>query len=377
MRSPINRRFFKLYLLHNDETIKEDITNQVLLDGNLVKEYKQGQTRSLNITLMNPTNIWNPTPISGKLWANTKFKLQLGVEFENAIYWVDEGIFVTQDPDLTNADSNKIVSLQLFDKFALLDGTVDGKTATEYKIPVNSSIFESIKSLLKLERDNMGNVYDMKTIIFPSKYIDKKTPYTLSKNAMSSIGEIIIDLCNMLSCDVFYNEVGHLTIRDGVDDLDPNNRSVVWEYDKNELETLNTSMKIEWSKIRNRYLIIGANVNGMLYKGIAENTNLQSPYNIFSEFGVKTEVITDNLINSPDLCLERARYELKKNAINNVSISFSSIFLPHINSNDLVRWSNQDYGLLNEEFIVKSVSIPLNPKEHIGISVSNIKELPL
>ena len=61
----------------------------------------------------------------------------------------------------------------------------------------------------------------------------------------------------------------------------------------------------------------------------------------------------------------------------NISISFDSIFIPHINPNDLVRWSFEDYGYINQNFIVDSVSIPLNPKERMGLTITNIDDLPM
>ena len=128
LRYPLAQRTFRLFLLHENETIKQDITPYVLIDGSLDKTYQQGQTRSMSINLINSNNIWNPSPIRGHLFANSKFKLQMGVILQDKVYWVDEGIFVCQDPELDNADANKTVSVELFDKFALLDGTIMGTT---------------------------------------------------------------------------------------------------------------------------------------------------------------------------------------------------------------------------------------------------------
>ena len=379
IRGKILKRYFRVYLLHEDESIKEDITDHVILTGSLEKTYQQGQTRSLTLTLMNPEQIWYPSPIKGKLWKNSKFRLDMGIQLENTIYWVQDGIFVVQDPDLNNSNSNTTVTLQLFDKFALLDGTISGATENDIEIPLGTNIKKAILKLLRLEKNKMGEVYDEKLISFPTKYKDHVTAYTIKKTAASTIGEIIIDLANMISCDVFYDENGHLVVRDNLDDLDYHNRSVAWTFKKIDvdLEHNGVTIKHEWTKIKNKIIVIGANINGLLCKGIAENNNEASPYNTSGNFGIQTEIITDEMINTPTLCEGRALYELKKNAMRNIQIKFNSIYIPHIVPNDLVRWSFDAYNLLNEELVVQSVSIPLNPSELMSLSVTNIKELPL
>lgn len=377
LRYPIARRTFRVYLLHEDETVKEDITPYVSVDGTLEKTYQQGQTRSMSINLFNASNIWNPSPVKGKLFANTKFKVQIGLIVGDTTYWVDGGIFVCQDPELSNSDANRTVSIELFDKFALIDGTISGTMETDYEIPLGTNIYKAIRSLLRLPKDNLGNPYDFKPIRFPQKYMNEKTPYTIKKTPSNNIGEIITDLANCLSCDVFYDEFGCLTFRDTLDDLDYHNRSAIWTYKEDGTETVNITRKDEWSKIKNRYVVIGSNINGMQCKGIAENTNPASPYHINGNFGIRPEIIEDSLIYSNVYCEQRAAYELKKNHMRHTSISFESIYLPHINPNDLVRWSNKDYGYVNELFIVDSVSIPLNPSQRMNMTITNLADLPL
>lgn len=375
LRYPLAQRTFRLFLLHENETIKQDITPYVLIDSSLSKTYQQGQTRSMSINLINSTNIWNPSPVRGHLFANSKFKLQMGIYLQNTTYWVDEGIFVCQDPELNNGDANKIVSIELFDKFALLDGTIMGTTETDYEIPLGTNIYKALRSLLRLPKDNLGNPYDSQQIMFPLKYMEEKTPYTIQKTANNTIGEIITDLATCLSCDVYYDEIGRLTFRDTLDDLDYHNRNSMWNYQEG--EAINIRRKDEWSKIKNRYIVIGSNINGAQCKGIAENTNPASPYNVGGNFGIRPEIIEDSLIYSNTYCSQRARYELKKNTMRNVSISFDSIYIPHLTPNDLVRWSCEDYNYINQNFIVDSVSIPFNPKDKMSVTLTNLSDLPL
>lgn len=379
IRSPISQRFFKLFILHENETRKKDITQYVIPNGNLEKTYQQGSTRSLSLTLMNPEKIWLPSPIRGTLWTNTKFELIMGIQLDNTIYWEEEGIFVCQDPDLSNGSFEKTISIQLLDKFALLDGTISGKLGVDYQIPLGTKIFTAIKSLLVLNKDRLGNSYDFKTPIFPNRYAEATTPYTLKKTPENTIGEILIDLANMISCDIFYDEYGRLTLRENIEDLDLHHRPVRWQYrDVTEgAEFFEPTMKIEWSKIVNKVYVIGMNINGRLCKGEAENTNPKSAYNINGLFGEHPLVINDELINSDERCKDRAEYELKKNSMKYISINMNSIYIPHLNCNDLVRWSFEDYNYNNQIFAIQSLTIPLNPRELMGVSMTNIEDLPL
>ena len=379
IRSPISRRFFKLFLLHENETIKKDITAYVIPEGSLEKTYQQGSTRSLSITLANPDRIWVPSPTRGLLWTNSKFKLIMGLQLDNTIYWQDEGIFVCQDPDLNNASAHKTISIQLLDKFALLDGTISGKLGTDYQVSLGTNIYTTIKSLLNLSRDKMGNPYDFKAPILPSRYETAVTSYTLKKTAENTIGEIFTDLANMISCDIFYDECGRLTLRENIEDLDLHQRPVRWHYrDVVEgAEFFEVSMKIEWSKIINKVYVIGMNINGRLCKGEAANVNPKSAYNVNGLFGEHPLIVNDELINSDQRCVDRANYELKKNAMKYASVKIKSVYIPHLNCNDLVCWSFEDYGYVNQLFALQSLSIPLNPKDLVDISMTNLEDLPL
>ena len=40
-------------------------------------------------------------------------------------------------------------------------------------------------------------------------YIEEVTPYTITTDENCSIGDIIIELADMISCDVYYNSSGN------------------------------------------------------------------------------------------------------------------------------------------------------------------------
>lgn len=395
IRSPMMKRYTKVYLLHPDETINKEITEYVASTGAIEKNEQEGQRRSSSLTFINPLvykeiideyenygkmgtqlkSLWNPMSFNDDFHTTVKIKLISCVDFYNEHYEIDEGIFVTHDPKISENGANQTLSLQLYDKFALLDGTIDGKGELDYEVPVNTLLYDALKQLLRLPKNKRGEPFDIKDIVFPVRYMQERLAYTIKKTSENSIGDLIKEIARSIACNVGYNVNGNLEIADVMADLDYHNRSVAWEYEDESNEYQNPSLDLKHSQIKNRVIVVGANVNGYLCKGIAENTNLTSLYNIYSDFGIKSVKITDNLIPTPKMCEERARYELKKYTQNYISISFQSIWIPFLEPGDIVRWTKQEWGIENREFIVNSISLPLNGKDPMSISITNLDEI--
>ena len=388
IRSPILKRYTRFFLLHDDETIIEEISDMVLDSGNIEKNAQTGQTRSMNITLANIKKkvlvgkgvyeeryLWTPTPFENKLWYYNKIKVVSGIVVGNTAYEVDEGIFVMFDPNLKSDNANKTVSTQLYDKFALLDGTISGKENIDYEVPLHTNIHSAVRQLIRLPKNKMEQPYDFKDIIYPPKYKNEKLAYTIKKTGENAIGPLITDIAKTISCDVKYDTQGQLNIVDSLADLDYHNRKLAWKFKEGEFT--GPSAKINRSKIKNQVTVKGANVNGYLSSATVENTNPLSNYNINSEFGIKGHLINDNLISGNFLCRERARYELKKFAQQYITIDFQCIYIPHLEPGDIVEWSYPDWGINHEIFLVNSVSIPIKGSELMNISITNINELPL
>ena len=391
VRSPMSRRYTKFFLLHEDESIKEEITDNVLLSGSLEKKNSSGQSRSCNLSLVNEKTkvfvgykgsqpiydyryMWLPVPRKDNLWYFNKIKVVNGIQLNGMTYEVEDGVFVFYDPSFSLNQEGNTVSLQLYDKFAMLDGTVDGIADVDYEIPVGATLYRALSSLIKLER-SPGVPYDLKDVRFPRKYMEEITPYTLKKTKDNAIGDIIKDLSLMISCDYKYNDYGNLVISDTLSEVDYHNRSISWTFEDTSGEYKDPSVSVARSKIKNKITVIGANVNGRLAKGTVENTNPFSSYNVRSEFGVRAKTITEDLLYTDALCRERARYELKKIMRDYVSLNFQCAYIPHLEPDDIIRFSNSDLGIDNQLFVVNSVSIPHNPTEWMSLTCSNIQEI--
>lgn len=125
VREPVSLRVTRVLLLNDDATVKEDVS-EYISQWSLDMEYGDSRiSKSVNLTILNYDDTWRPSPTSGRLWKGAKFKIMLGIYYDGILYWRDYGIFVAGNLSINEAE--RTIGVQLYDKFALLDGTVNGK----------------------------------------------------------------------------------------------------------------------------------------------------------------------------------------------------------------------------------------------------------
>lgn len=367
---------FRLSMLYKTEEFREDITDYLILgNGSLSINYNQGQRRSLSFSLNNSDGRFTPSETSG-IWLDTKFKLELGIRLSNGdIIYNSAGIFVISSPQAKHSLSEAVIELTCVDKFALLDGTLGGTLETTYLINEGTNIKRAMQSMLSLDNGN-GVPVDVKPIMFDTTYSQAKTTYMLTKDANDSIGNMLIDLANMISCDIWYGENGNLIVRSGVQNVSHVTKPVLWEYDSEDAEYLNSTTTYEFSKVKNSVTVVGANANGEnVYVATAENTNPFSPTRV-SKIGRRVSYIADSNIYSLDLANQRARYELNKISILENTITIESTYMIHLDVNNCISLTDPNLVFSDERFIIQSISVPLSVDSKISIQCTNIATLP-
>lgn len=372
MHSYYNIPLFKLLLLNPDETIKEDITSYIVEENiSYSDEYKSGQRRSISVDVANYDGAWFPNPVKGKNWSGIKFQLYVGILYKGVVFWFPSGIYYISNPTINMSEDS--ASFELVDKFAMLDGSLGGTTESEYKINVNDNVCDSIASLLKLDIGN-GDIFDVKKFLFPSKYVTEKTPYTLEKNPESNIGEIILELAEMLSCEIAYNKGGYLEMISSDELSKIDEKPVMLHITDEDIELSGVSINIDYTKIINKVTVVGSNINGNIFDYTAVNDNPASPSSIYFT-PPNFKYISDDNIYSDELCKERAEYELQKSSFLGLSISVPlNIWAPFLEAGNLITWTSDKYNFKAIKFLVNSVNICGDGK--ITLSITNTKELP-
>lgn len=372
VHSPLSQRIPRLCLLNEDETIKQDVT-EYLTACSIDLTYEQGVTRSASVTLFNADGTWTPDPVKGFLWKGSKFRIEVGLYYNGTIFWANYGIFTPIDPTID--DEAQTVQFQMQDKFAFLNGAVGGGIDSDFKIPVGTSVRAAIEACLIAEREN-GGWYDTKPIIFPNNKQSITTPYTISKSPGLTYGEIITELADMISCDVYYNENGNLVIFGDSDDVPLENRPVLWNFNDTIPLYTQPNITMDLSKVINKVTVVGAIQNGYRFKGVAINNNAESRTNVRLT-NLNPEYIEDSNITSDELCLTRAKYELQKKTLLGLQIKFNCVFIPNLLPGNLVTWTNTKHGFLNEKFFINSISLDVLNPTLMNISLTNIREVSI
>lgn len=367
---------FRLSLLYPDERFKEDITEYLIEgSGSLNINYQQGQRRSLSFTLDNTSRRFTPSGFS-TLWIDTKFKLELGMEFANGdIVWNSAGIFVVGSPNASRQQSEKIINIQCYDKFALLDGTLGGVLDCTYQVDEGKKIYQVMQETLLQDNGN-GFPIDIKEIVFDSSVKDEVTQYTLSKSPNESFGSLLIDLADMISCDIYYGIEGNLVVRSGIKDISQVNKPTLWTYSDDEFEYLSNTTTYDFTKVKNKVTVCGSNVNtDTIFLQTATNTNPQSPTRV-SVIGIKQFYLEDSNIWSEELALQRAEWELNRLSILQQTIQIESAFMIHLDVNNCIAIKDDFFDYKDNRFIIQSLTIPLSTSSTINIECTNIATLP-
>ena len=369
---------FRLSLLYPDESFREEISEYLIQgSGSLQIQYAQGQRRSLNFTLNNESGVFTPNGINSKIWVNTKFQLDLGMEMANGdVVWNSAGIFVIGTPQITREDARKIIDIQCYDKFALLDGTLGGTLDATYEIDAGEKIYNIVVDTLLQDNGN-GVPIDLKTIFFDPSLINESTVYTLSKSANESYGDMLIELANMIACDIYYNTNGNLVIQSGIKDISQVNKPTLWIFKDTEYEYLSGHINYNFTDVRNRVTVVGANVNsdGGLYIAVSENTNPRSQTRV-DLIGIKNYYLEDSNIYTQTLAQDRADYELNKLSIVQQTVQISSAFMIHLDVNNCIAITDDFFNYFDNRFIIQSISIPLSIHSNMTIDCTNIATLP-
>ena len=368
---------FRLSMLYQDESFREDISDYLIEgSGTLNINYQQGQRRSLSFSLDNTTGKFTPNGLQGTLWLDSKFKLELGMEFDNGdIVWKSAGIFVVGQPNATRQQATKTVDVQCYDKFALLDGTLGGVLDSTYQVDEGKFVYQVMQETLLQDNGN-GYPIDGKEIVFDSSLRDSKTQYALSKSPNDSLGSILTDLADMISCDIYYGVEGNLVVRSGIKDISQVNKPTLWTYSDKELEYISNTTTYDFAKVKNRVTVVGSNVNGEnIFSQTATNTNPQSPTRV-SVIGVKQFYLEDSNISSDSLALQRAEWELNRLSILQQTIQVASSFMIHLDVNNCIAINDDFFDYSDNRFIIQSLGVPLSANSMISIECTNIASLP-
>lgn len=369
LKRPNYEARYRLFVLNSDETIDYEIPQEdiIINSGNFTENYQNGQRKSVNVSLVNIDGKY--TPSINTIWVHNRFRLDIGLQFDGQIYWFPRGIYVLGNPTASHANSDRQVTLTLVDKFAVLEGK-QGTLEATYEIPVNSDVKQAIIGILTLDNGS-GYPIDLKPIIYDQSFEGIKMPYTLFKDAGSTLGEMIIEIGTILNAEVYYNSQGNLCfININETTLDVQKASL-WDYSEDNRDYHGASASYDFENAVNEVQVVGDNINNEIFSAYSQNTNPASPLCI-ARIGRRIEYINDSNIYSDDLAQQRADYELRKFGILKTTMTVTVSFNPLLFVNNLITITDEYYGLQRARFLIQSISYTLGDQCEMTLTCSNI-----
>lgn len=368
----------KVELLDYNDGVMGEVQQEIISNnGSIAVNYQQGVRRSCSLTLSNIDGRFLPNPNSGMFWINSKFKVYTGLKdiYTGNIYWFSQGVFLTTRSNATRNLSDMTVKIDGVDKFGVFGAETNyNQLESTYKIPAGTNAAQAIRDILLLEMGN-GYVIDWVEPIIDPKVLSETLPYDIIKSPKQYLADLLIEIANVLGCDIFYDTDGHLNVINGTGDFSFTQQSSIWDYSDVLPEYSNASLAADYVNAINTVKVTGTNINDSVYEYTAENRNPMSPTRI-DLIGKKMMVIDSANVFNIDRAKDLAEYKLNQHSIVQLQVDFSSSWLPHLDVNKVVNITDSHYGYTQQRFIVNSLNIPLSYSSQIGISASNIAELP-
>lgn len=307
-----------LYLLNKNETIREEITQDLIVGGNLHCILQNGMRRTATVTINNEDLRYTPNP--NRLWFGQKFKLFAGVFLpDGSEYLFPQGVFYSSNPGGSYLQSNRLATLNLVDKWAYMDGSLFGRVKGAYYIPktvtsgsstIVTKLTDAVTSTLQQD-DGNGDMVDPIPPFFDSNISNPDLPYTLRSPASGTYADVLLELNKMMIGSMGYDNNGRLCVTSDNADVDRSTQSIVWRYDENSTQLFTLDAVSQMSDVYNHVYVVGATIDGDIIKGEASCTSAKEETNI-QRVGDKVLVIEDQKLYSTTYAQQRAEYELKK-----------------------------------------------------------------
>lgn len=385
LHKPMRKMYVKMEILSHYEGAIGEITSDLSsTDGSITINKEQGCRRSCSLSIIDRSGKYIPQKDSS-FWYNRKFKIFIGLQVDENIYWFPQGVFVTK-----SANSNgRRLNVEGVDKYGFLDGTLNARMClVEYQASVTNSkkgtnIATLIKDTLMLDLGNNIPLDPVEPIIDPIFY--NVTLYDdIVVDEGGYLGEIFDKIAEMYGANIYYDVNGRLRMERVFNyNLPSWYRHLSPQFELSETEITETDINYTYNYDGvNIITVTTDNTSGEIYSYTAKNENPQSPVNI-NAIGYKgldggTYYIPlgdTNKESGEEKCRQQAEYMLLQHTCMSIGISYNLPITPHLNVDNTVRVSNDYYNFDKQLFIINSITMPLSATE-MSIEATNLQWLP-
>lgn len=373
------------FLDHMENTlyrVEQDIDSSDA--GKIVNNNAQGTRRSFSFNLINLDGIYNILD-EDTFWFNRKFRVYLGIAYEDDCFWFSKGVYITQNADMDS--TTKTVALDGVDKYAQLDGTLNVLQADEIDtvFEVGAKISNVVRDILMMDIGN-GMVLDPIEPIIDPDIGEQKIYKEFTMSAGSYYGDFLTEVMTSFGCDIFYDTMGRLTIRRVFNDDRPYwyaFKSPAYEFNDEVWGFIAPRITLDMKGV-NKITVSTENVDYPNVSETAINDNPRSPLcankigrRTFTENGGIIYIsLGDETIDTPKTkCREYAEYRLMQETCLALEASFQCPPLYHLCEGDVVLITDSALGFDREPYIINSITISTGT-EAMSVTATNLKYLP-
>ena len=388
----------RLDFLNPDGSIAFSIDNNVhnarsgafIQEGNLTVNLQNGERRKAQVTLSNLDGVYDYNV--NNVWFGQQIRLMMGLVLPNGEdYYLPQGVFYVTNPQEVFQPGNKIVTYDLDDKWAYLDGTLFGNLDGIYEVALNENIFTAIDSVLKMDRGNgyavdsapplFTNYYNGRTVTLPSGETlpVTNTPYTYRCGSTDgTYADVILEMNTMLAGWIGYDPTGRLRLDPSQDDILDVDKPVLWEFTPAEPEFLGATYTIKNTDVYNDIIIEGESLDSYSpARGRATNMDPRSDTNIYGALGRRTKRLSATGYYADSQCNELAEWYLKRYTILQKSISISSSQMFHLAENQLITIRRTDKeGAPVERHLLTGFTLPIGQTGEMTLNATSVQDFP-
>ena len=357
--------------------------------GTLTVNQQNGTRRTVDLTLGNIDEEFAYN--YNKVWFGTEIALDMGIiTASGSEYWFPQGVFRVTGPTENVAPDTQTVRFSLTDKWAGLDGTLNGVLESTYIVNFGTNVFTPIASILALDRGD-GQPYDRVAPVFTEFYNGKTqtatdgstvnitdAPYTLTVDSdEGTVADVVLGLCEMLNAWVGYDASGRLRIDPSQDDILDSDKPVAWRFSLDEAQVIGLAYQSKIEDVKNDYIVVGMMMENYLQPAArVQNLDPQSDTNV-NLIGRRTKRESRNEFATQTICEDYAVWMLKRAAVLHKAVTIQCNQILHIDTNQLVEIIRTDRATPTQELhLIQSYTIPLTGTETMSITATSVHDFP-
>lgn len=360
-----------------------------LSDGTISANLQNGRRRSATVTISNVDGAFDYNV--NRVWFGQEIALDEGLVLPNGEdFYIQQGVFLIENPVETVEPGNRTVTYPLVDKWAMLDGTLFGNLEGTYEVEAGTNIFAPIAALLQLPRGN-GYPVDRVPPVF-TEYYNGKTqelpdgtsaaltdaPYTLRvEGDGGTYADVVLGLAAMVNGWVGYDNTGALRLDASQDDILDTDKPILWQFSMDEAQILGQSYTAKNTEVYNDYIVLGELLDDNSQPaGRATNYDPMSDTNVYV-IGKKTYRESQAGYGTDQMCQDLAVWKLKRATVLQKAVTIACSQMFHLDVNNLTTIVRTDKpGSPVERHLIQGFSRPLASTGSMTISCVSVNDFP-